>query len=80
MISLLNFQSLLKMYVKMCKISGFLFISISFDHLKLKQKSDGKNIVIFLVSFSLSVSANFFSAYFPVAEIVNSEILEIGVL
>lgn len=79
MVSFLNFQSLLKMYYLMCKLSGFLFISISFDNLKLTQKSDRKNKVIFLVSLSLSVSANFFPAYFPVTEIVNSEILEIGI-
>ena len=77
--SFLNFQSLLKMYYYLCKLSGFLFISINFDQTKLKQKADLKNILIFLVSLSLSVSANFHTAYFPVAEVLNSEILEIGV-
>jgi hypothetical protein len=69
---------LLKLFYFTSKLSGFSFITINFTGAPRCIKSHW-NFMFFLVSLALSVYANFHSAYYPVGEIVQSEILEIGV-
>lgn len=79
MFSFLNFNFLLRMFYIVSKISGFGFVSIDFKSAKLKTQWKKVNCAIFIISISLSFYANFHPAYFPVNQVVPSQLLEIGV-
>lgn len=79
MFSFLNFKWVLKFVYSVAKYSGFLFTSIDFDSKQLKVISCKYNYAIFLASFGLSLAANFYPGYLPVADVAHSKILEIGV-
>lgn len=76
--SMFDFNSLLKFIYKVAKLSGFVFISIDFkSKQKLKTKKDFRNIIIFVISFCLSLFSITYDAKFTVMNVTHSKLMEI---
>lgn len=79
MFKFLKFEWLLKFIYLTLKLSGFLYISIDFESEKIKVKKQLRNILVVLTtSFGLSLIANSYDAYMPVADVTRSKLLDMG--
>lgn len=76
--SMFDFKRLLKLIYRVTKLSGFVFISIEFETTaRLKIKKDFWNILIFALSFGLSLYSLTYDGRFAVMDVTHSKIMEI---
>lgn len=78
MSSILNFEILLKFIYFTAKFSGYLFTTISFKTSLIERKTNNFDIAMAAFSLCFSLFAIRCTSTFPVTNIINSKILEIG--
>jgi hypothetical protein len=78
MLSFLSFKWLLKFIYLTSKFSGYHLITIDFRTPRLKLEKDIKNCYLSIVSLAFSILTTICTTYYPVTDIINSKILEIG--
>ena len=75
----INFYWLLKFIYRITKYSGFLLPKIVFNsNEKIELKQSIADIIIFVINIGLSLYVYTFGAYIPMADLINSKLLEVG--
>lgn len=79
MFSLSNTEIVVRLLYIISRLSGFVVLSVDFSSKEPKVIGDGWNFLLFIISLLLSFYANFHQTYIPIADVVHSKLLEIGV-
>lgn len=77
MFKFMEFKKLLLFIYGVAKISGFIFVSIDFDSMKIKQRLCTK--VFYVLSFAFSFAAVYYDSDMDVGKVTRSKLMEMGV-